>query len=144
MRVYMSGTMTGRKIGPMLAERKRANDLLRENGHTPYDPAAGEEQYWKKGRVPSDLKRSIMKKFVKDDLKLIDACGAMIVLTGDKCSDGTWHEMIYAKRKKKIVVLIAPKRAKDKLVTWATVLYHCAETLEDAVKIINREARRVR
>ena len=144
MRVYMSGTMTGRKIGPMLAERKRAANLLRKNGHVPYDPAVGEEQHWKKGKVPSNLSRPIMKKFVKDDLKLIDACGAMIVLTGDRCSDGTWHEMIYAKKRKKIVVLIAPKRATDKLVTWATVLYHCVPTLEDAVKYINREARRVR
>lgn len=140
----MSGTMTGRKIGPMLAERKKADTLLRKNGHVPYDPAAGEEQYWKKGTVPSDLKRSIMKKFVRDDLKLIDACGAMLVLTGDRCSDGTWHEMIYAKRKKKFVVLIAPKRAKDKLVTWATVLYPCAASLEEAVKMINREAHRGR
>ena len=54
------------------------------------------------------------------------------------------YKFIYAKKRKKIIVLIAPKRASDKLVTWATVLYHCVPTLKDAVNYINREARRVR
>lgn len=143
-RVYLSGTMTGRKIGPMLAERKRADKLLRKHDITAYDPAVGEEQHWKKGKVPSNLSPKIMKKFVKQDLKLVDACDAVLVLTGDNCSDGTWHEMIYAKRKKKYVVLIAPKRASGKLVTWSTVLYPCVATLDEAVKLILKEARRAR
>ena len=144
-RVYMAGTMAGRLIKSVLKERKKANKLLRKHGLIPYDPAAGEEKYWKSSKkIPWAYAKNVMLKFVKNDFALVDACGAVLVLTGDVASDGTWHEMIRAKAKRKIIAIVAPKRASGKKMGFTTVLYPCFSTVEEAVDYIAKEARRVK
>lgn len=120
MIIYLSGTLTGRNKKQVLKERKQATKLLEKAGFLVYDPVSIEEHQGTKFK--SDHNLSTMSVFVRKEKNAISNCHAMLVLTGDKPSDGTWFEMAFAKYQCNIpVVLVSKLRSRGKLVSWSNV-----------------------
>lgn len=136
MRVYLSGTLTGRSKKAAVTERKKATKLLQQKGFEVFDPVSLEHsQKPHQTKFPKNHSVQDMVKFVTKEKQEIQKCDAMLVLTGDKPSDGTWLEMGFALYVCSLpVVLVAPLRHKDKLVSWANVeSTYCASSIIDAV-----------
>lgn len=107
------------------------------------DPGAAEQKLWKSGKkskIAYDAPRKIMEAFVIQDKWLIRHCDALLVMTGDFASDGTWREMCYAETIGIPVIMIAPKRVNGELQTWSNILcQHIVPDLKSAVKLIERK-----
>lgn len=119
--VYLAGTLTGRNKKQVLQERKRATVLLQQAGFIVFDPVSIEKNQIGL-KFKSDNNLATMAVYVRKEKNAIENCHALLVLTGDKPSDGTWYEMAFAKYKCKIpVVLVAKLRFQGKLVSWSNV-----------------------
>lgn len=119
--VYLSGTLTGRNRKEVAAERARARRVLEKNGFIVFDPTSIEENHLG-CKFKSNHSLQVMASYIRHEKQVIRHCDAMLVLTGDRPSDGTWYEMAFAKYQCGIpVVLVAPRRAKGKLVSWSNL-----------------------
>lgn len=144
-RLYLSGSMQGRYTIPVKAERSLAVHALAKVGIHGIDPAAAEHKLWKPGadtRIQWATPRKIMKAMVIQDKWLIRRSDALLVLTGDSASDGTWREMCFAEQIGIPVILIAPKRTSEELMGWSTIEVpkdHIVPDLQAAIRLIKRK-----
>jgi nucleoside 2-deoxyribosyltransferase len=142
-RIYLSGSMAGRVAEQVQAERELATKLFLKAGIFPVDPAAAEQKLWQRGRkakIGLQFPLRIMKAFVDQDKWLIRRCDALLVLTGDTPSDGTWREMCYAEKIGIPVIMIAPRRKRGELVGWSNIeVPHVVDDLGSAIRLIRRK-----
>lgn len=144
LRIYLSGSMGGRFAEEVKAERAEATQELAKCGLHAVDPAAAEAKLWgnrKTAKIQLNMKRKIMEAMVWQDLWLIRRCDVLLVLTGDTCSDGTWHEMAFARFAGIPVVLVSPRRHSEELMGWTTVLIpknHIFADVKRAAQFIRR------
>ncbi len=142
-RVYLSGSMANRLAEQVRSERELAVELFGKAGMYAVDPGASEQRLWKKGskaKITLKFPPKIMKAFVTQDKKLIRLCDAILVMTGDTPSDGTWWEMCYAHHIGIPVVMIAPKRVAGDIVGWSNFLADdLVNDLTSAVRLIKRK-----
>jgi len=139
-RVYLAGAMGGRLGSEVLTERAHATQVLEENGVEVYDPAAGEGI---DPALPVDLQMSYlqMKNFVAKDEFAIRNSHVLLVLTGDRSSEGTAWEMGLAHFELGIpVVLVAPKRASGQLMGFSNIKADAIfATVEEAAAFIGEQ-----
>jgi len=144
MRVYLSGSMGSRFAEEVKAERAEASEALAKVGVHAVDPAAAEKQLWgehNKSKIQTNMKMRIMEAMVRQDRWLIRRCDALLVLTGDSPSDGTWHETAYALQLGIPVIMISPRRCQKKnpLVGWSNVLIRdIVPDLKAACRLLKR------
>lgn len=142
-RIYLSGSMAGRVAEQVREERAIATKLFLKAGIFPVDPAAAEQKLWvkkKAAKIGLQFPEKIMRAFVAQDKWLIRRCDALLVLTGDTPSDGTWREMVYAEKIGIPVVMIAPRRLRGELVGWSNIeVPHIVDDLDSAVSLIKRK-----
>jgi len=142
-RLYLSGSMQGRIPEQVREERKLAVKELGHYGIFGVDPGAKEQKLWsnrKGSKISLAYPRKIIEAFVIQDLWLIRRCDALLVMTGDTPSDGTWWEMSYAKQIGIPVVMIAPRRAAGKLMGWSNILAdYVVADLHGAIKVIRKK-----
>lgn len=127
IRVYLSGSMANRFAAEVKAERAEATQILSKYGLHAVDPAASEGQLWgnhKTAKISAKFKRKVMEVMVWQDLFLIRRCDILLVLTGDKCSDGTWNEISYARSIGIPVVFVSPERLRknNPIMGWTNIL----------------------
>lgn len=124
-RVYLAGKLTGRDKKEVFQERKRAILLLEQAGLDVFDPASIEKKNSKDKFTfvfPLNQKIATMASFVKIEKEAIQSCDALVVLTGDDMSDGSWMEMSFALYKCNLpVVLISKLRYEGRLVSWSNI-----------------------
>ena len=141
-RIYLSGSMAGRSPDQVKAERDHASEQFKKAGMMAVDPGAAEKKLWKKGkkaRIALKFPRPIIDAFVKEDLWLIRRCDALLVMTGDTPSDGTWWEMAYAEKIEIPIVMIAPRRAYGELVGWSNIkVKYIVDDLPSAIRLIKK------
>lgn len=119
--IYLCGTLTGRNKKQVLLERRTATRLLEKAGFLVFDPVSIEKKVVGP-KFRSDHDTYTMAKFVRKEKNAIENCHALLLLTGDKPSDGSWLEMGFALYKCKIpVVLVSRLRTQGKLVSWSNV-----------------------
>lgn len=139
IRVYLSGGMGGRVVQDVVRERELSRDLCKKYKMLAVDPGELERDFWKNLRIPDNMSLSIMRQFIENDKKQIRRCDVLLVLTGDKPSDGTWREMCYSESIGIPVVMVAKNRYEGKLVSWSNVLVTRIEpSIEKAISYINR------
>ncbi len=142
-RIYLSGGMAGRPPDQVKAEREHATEMFKRAGMMAIDPGAAEKKLWKKGkkaRIALKFPRPIIEAFVKEDLWLIRRCDALLVMTGDNPSDGTWWEMAYAENIEIPIIMIAPRRANGELVGWSNIkVPHIVDDLPSAIRLIKKK-----
>src|ERR1039458_3755576 len=115
-KVYLSGKMSGRSGREVLTERRRAIELCLEHNLTPLDPGKNEQLQDTEEIISISIDYPTMKSYVAKDEYAIDNADAMLVLTGDTVSDGTWLEFGQAIHKCHIpVVMVAPRRVKGEI-----------------------------
>lgn len=135
--VYLAGAMGGRLGQEVLDERAAARKACEDAGLEVIDPAEHEDIDPLK---MVDLRMSLvtMKNFVAKDEFAIRQSNALLVLTGDRVSDGTSWEMGLAHYELHIpVVLVAPKRAASELVGFSNIKADAIfSTVEDAAEFI--------
>jgi nucleoside 2-deoxyribosyltransferase len=135
--------MGGRSPDQVKAERDQAADLFKKNGIMAVDPGAAENKLWRKGkraRIGLKFPKPIIEAFVKEDKWLIRRCDALLVMTGDTPSDGTWREMAYAEKLEIPVIMVAPRRAHGELVGWSNVeVPYIVEDIKSAIRLIKRK-----
>lgn len=141
-RVYLGGCMAGRRSEEVQAERAKAIKELAKAKIFGVDPAAAEKKLLdlqKNKKLNIAYSEKIMKAFVIQDKWLIRHSDALLVLTGDRPSDGTWREMCYAEQIGIPVIMIAPQRKAKELVGWSNILVpHIVKNLKEAVTLIKR------
>ncbi len=139
-RIYISGSMSGRVATQVRSERQEAVKLFAKQGIFGVDPGAAETKLWKKGKkskITFGFPEKIMTAFVGQDKWLIRRCDALLVLTGDTPSDGTWREMCYAEKIEIPVVMIAPRRVVREMVGWSNIeVPHIVSNLKEAIKFV--------
>ena len=139
-RVYISGSMSGHVATQVRSERQEAVKKFAKQGIFGVDPGAAETKLWKKGKkskITFGFPERIMTAFVEQDKWLIRRCDAILVLTGDTPSDGTWREMCYAEIVGIPVVMIAPRRVAKEMVGWSNIeIPYIVSNLKDAIKLI--------
>lgn len=140
-KIYLCGGMGGRITKDVLNERKRASQLCRKHSLAAIDPGYSESPDWTQYRISDSLGRAKMGRYVAKDLKLIRRSDAVLVLTGDTPSDGSWEEKAYARFIGLPVACVAPARACGKLMGFTNVLYPCFKTTEQAIKYLKRRLR---
>ena len=142
-RVYLSGSMANRLAEQVRSERDLAVKLFGNAGMYGVDPGASEKKLWKKGKkakIALSFPPKIMQAFIAQDKKLIRLCDALLVMTGDTPSDGTWREMCYAETIGIPVIMIAPKRVLGQIVGWSNFLVDdLVSDLTSAVRLIKRK-----
>lgn len=123
LQVYLAGGMMGRSKKTVVAQRKRATTLLTQAGFTVFDPVSVEKEAAStSGIFPRDHSIDTMRDIVQTEKAAIQHCDAMIVLTGDLVSEGSFTEMAYALYACKIpVILVSKLRACGKLVNWGNI-----------------------
>lgn len=140
MRIYISGSMSGRLAEQVKSERQLAVKLFFEAGMRGVDPGASEKKLWKKGKkskITFGFPEKIMKAFVAQDKWLIRRCDVLLVLTGDIPSDGTWREVCYAEKIEIPVVMIAPRRKAKEIMGWSNIeVPYIVSDLKSAIKLI--------
>jgi hypothetical protein len=134
--------MAGRLADQVREERICATTKFAKAGIHAIDPGASEQRLWKKGKkskIGFGFPRKIMDAFVSRDKWLIRHCDALLVLTGDTPSDGTWREMCYAEKIGIPVIMIGPKRLRGEIVGWSNIeVSHIVTDLDEAVRLIKR------
>lgn len=141
-KVYLAGSMAGRVAKEVLLERQRAGNLCRKYGLAPLDPGFSERKDWTGYRISDSMGFNKMAKYVEKDLRLIRRSDALIVLTGDKASDGTDYEKAYAKFIGIPVVCVAPSRCTGKLMGFSNVIFKCVPTMDSGFKYIAKQLKR--
>lgn len=107
-RIYIAGKMSGRNMAEVIKERFIAMSMLLANGFIAIDPQA--DHFATKNfnvatlninETTGDDMQGILNltdaEIVEQDKKLMSQCNAVLVLTGDDISSGTWLEFGYAK-----------------------------------------------
>lgn len=139
-RIYISGSMSGRVASQVRSERQDAVKRFAKEGIFGIDPGASETKLWKKGKkskITFGFPEKIMNAFVDQDKWLIRRCDALLVLTGDTPSDGTWREMCYAEKIEIPVVMIAPRRVAKEMVGWSNIeVLYIVSSLKEAIKLV--------
>lgn len=132
--VYICGSMAGRLGADVQWERALVSTLLKRAGFIPHDPARNENIVADK-HISSALPIDNMADYVVRDLSLLSKSDALILLTGDFPTDGSWWEMAYATLSYKIpVVVVSPLRVKSEIVGFTNVLIdHIYKTPEEAI-----------
>lgn len=142
-RVYLSGSMANRVAEQVKAERELAVTKFAEAGIFAVDPAAAEQKLWGKRRdfkIGLTFPPKVMKAFVERDKWLIRRCDALLVMTGDSASDGTWREMTYAEKLGIPVIMISQQRCAKKIMGWSNIeVQYIVPDLETAVRLIKRK-----
>ncbi len=137
MRVYLAGAMGGRMGSEVLEERYHATQLLEAADIEVYDPAANEDVYAGK-IIDLRLDYITMKNYVAKDEFAIRNSHVLLVLTGDRSSEGTAWEMGFAHYEVGIpVVLVAPRRVAGELMGFSNIKADAIfATVEEAVDFI--------
>lgn len=134
--IYLSGKLTGRSKKQVILERKKAIRLLRKYRFHVVDPVSIESSSTKTFAKKCSLQR--MASYVLQEKEMIDCCDAILVLTGDEISDGSWMEMSYGLYKRNIpVILIGKKRFKKEIVGWSNIETYVVPSLNSAIKKLN-------
>lgn len=138
--------MGGRPVEYVLCERRLAKGILKSYGLGYYDPAESEglENLAKDAIVDMKATRETMASYVRKDLRNLRKCDALLVLTGDKPSDGTWHEICFAKYKLSMpIALKAPKRHRGEIMGFTNIQTpNLFPTITDAVIHLQKIAKR--
>lgn len=139
IRVYLSGSMANRYAAEVKAERTEATQILAKYKLHAIDPAAAEEHLWgkhKSAKISTKFKRKVMQTMVWQDLFLIRRSDILLVLTGDKCSDGTWNEISYARSIGIPVVFVSPDRLRknNPIMGWTNILTPKDHFFPDIIK----------
>lgn len=141
--VYLSGTITGRPKKEVLAERKRATDLLKAAGFLVFDPVSLEKNT-PGANFKINHSKQDMDVFIRKEKRAIENCHAMLLLTGDIPSDGSWMEAAYMRYKLNApVIMVSPLRASGKLTSWSNVeMTKVVATVEEAIPALLEECRK--
>lgn len=141
--VYLSGTITGRPKKEVLAERKRATDLLKAAGFLVFDPVSLEKNT-PGANFKLNHSRQDMDVFIRKEKHAIGNCHAMLLLTGDIPSDGSWMEAAYMRYKLNApVIMVSPLRASGKLTSWSNVeMTKVVATVEEAIPALLEACRK--
>jgi len=125
-RVYLAGKLTGRTVSDVLRERQAVAQLLGHSGLEPVDPFL---DHFPNGVVPDHLADRVVdttfeqslglekEDIVRRDKELLEGCDAVLVLTGDDISSGTWLEFGYARYKLGLPVVVVSSAP----TTWTVV-----------------------
>ncbi len=142
-RVYLSGSMANRVAEQVQAEREFAVKLFAKHDIYAADPGAAEKKLWgksKNAKISIKTPPRIMRAFIKQDVWMIRHCDAILVMTGDHPSDGTWWEMGYAKQINIPIIMIAPKRVAGEIIGWSNFLVDdLVPDLSSAIRVIKRK-----
>ena len=142
-KIYLAGSMAGRRTEEVQAERAKAIALFAKQQIFAVDPAASEQKLLdqkKSKKISLTYSEDLMEAFVWHDKWLIRHCDALIVLTGDNPSDGTWREMCYAEIIGLPVVLVAPRRVKKDLVGWSNICVpDVVSSIEEAALLVKKK-----
>lgn len=141
-KIYLAGSMAGRISKEVIDERKKASYICRKYGFAPLDPGYTESKDWTKYRISDSMGYKQMARYVDKDLRLIRRADALIVLTGDKASDGTDYEKAYARFIGIPVVCVAPSRYSGKLMGFSNILYKCVPTTASGFKWLAKQLKR--
>jgi nucleoside 2-deoxyribosyltransferase len=122
-RVYLAGSMAARPVWEVLLERLIARRECSFVGLASYDPAKNElEHLDRRCRISSSYNIKTMKNFVRKDEAALDRCQAVLVITGDRSSDGTSWEMARAYYHLNIpIVVVSDRRRKGKLMGFTNI-----------------------
>ena len=143
--VYISGSMENRSYAQVKKERDRAIKKLTNVGLATCDPLRHKDTHFKGGKAKMNLAKADydIQQILERDENDIRSSDALLVLTGDKPTSGTWFEFAYAKYKVKIpVVVIAPKlrRKMDEVgraFEWTTgKASKVVRNIDEAVKVL--------
>lgn len=147
-RVYIAGGMHDRMAGIVRAERLLAMTLIKAAGLDYYDPAGSEglEDRPLTWLIDSNMDRPLMTKYVAKDDRNLDKCDGLLIITGDKVSDGTWDEKAQCQYlKPRPIAMVAPRRHTGDLMTFSTVKLRkgIRGNIHDAVQYLREEAIRL-
>lgn len=144
-KVYLSGTMEGLSFDAVMKQRSNAIKQLTDAGFIACDPIRHRGKHFIGGKTKMDLSRSDyeIQQVISRDENDIMSCDALLVLTGDNPSSGTWFEFAFAHYVVKIpTIVIAPKLrrrmdAKGSAFEWtggkATKV---VKNINDAIKVL--------
>jgi nucleoside 2-deoxyribosyltransferase len=139
MKIYLSGALAGRVVKEVKKERSSAIKLLSKAGIEVIDPAVFEKQDQAR-KFSMNISLDFIRKLVSMEKFAIDHCDALVILTGDIISSGTWLEFGYAKYHCKIpVILISKKHYRKTFVSWSNVEADIVvENVPQAVKALKK------
>lgn len=113
--VYISGSMEGRPYSSVKKERDRATRMLTVAGFAVCDPLRHKDTHPDEKHRAMNLAKTKFEitQIIDRDENDIKSCNAVLILTGDKPTSGTWFEFAMATYQCHIpVVVIAPKLRK--------------------------------
>jgi len=127
--IYLSGSMEDRNFNEVLLERAHAESRLMAEGFTVFDPFDCIETI--DGDIAVERYEGLeMSEIVARDELAIKNSDAIIVLTGDNPTTGTWFEFAFAHYCVKIpIVVIAPNIKEGKKQNWTT--YKATKVVSD-------------
>lgn len=141
--VYIAGSMTGRKVGDVLAEREQAKALLSAYGLTFYCPADDEglEGLSEATIISNAFDRPRMQRYVTKDLGAVSRSRSVLHLNGDMSSDGCSWEIAFAVFHRFIpVFLVAPQRVSGEKMGFTNILVDgLYNNLQEAVFALNEK-----
>ena len=138
VQIYVSGALTGRKVVEVKRERTWVKMLLTQAGFQPVDPFL---RHFPDGIPTTLLDCSVDGEFVKrlglsekqiveQDKKLLQDCDAVLIITGDTITSGTWLEFGYARYRLGIPVVVVSQNPS----TWTTAeATHVAGNVDEAI-----------
>lgn len=138
IRIYLAGTLTGRPRTEVLEERQIATTKLKAAGFEVFDPVSLEDSTTREDVFEKPRSLQEMANFIASEKEALQQCDAVLVLTGDHASDGTWLEMGYALYSLQLpVVLISPLRSQGQVVSWSNVeATGVVASIDDAVQFL--------
>ena len=138
-RVYISRKFAGRTTSSLLQEGQTVVRLLENSGIEPVDPLLS---HFPNQVVPDHLYDRVIDTSFEQELglskedvvrqckELLESCDAVLILTGDEVSSGTWLEFGYARYKLDIPVVVVSSNP----ATWTAVeASYVASTVASAV-----------
>lgn len=109
--IYLGGKMDGRKLAECAKERNDAKALLEKNGFAFIDTL--EIEGCKSLTIDCTRAGFEINEIIDRDKHYLQMADALLILTGDIPTTGTWLEFGYMKYKlEKPIVVIAPKLRK--------------------------------
>ncbi len=109
--IYLSGTMEGKSFEIVKTQRDKAVRKLTDAGFLVCDPLRHKDKHFRGGKAKMNLSKSDyeIQQIIGRDENDIRQSDALIVLTGDNPSSGTWFEFAFAYYVVKIpVIVVAP------------------------------------
>lgn len=137
--VYLGGKITGRRFSEVWKERTDAAHILRFSGFTPIDPLEVHLSLAGRLYVPEAVGDVIIDDafqealgfsdaaIVEQDKDLLRKSDALLILTGDEVSSGTWLEFGYAKYSLGIPVVVVAKNPSVWTRCEASAVVSCVE-----------------